>query len=88
MDYRVTQQARSSSSRLLAVAGEKEQALILRSLPELAAPFPRGQHRIVPAVGHAWNGEAPELFARVVTTHIGGKPLPDELVQPALSRNP
>ena len=82
MDYRMPAQAGSSTSRVLAVAGEKEQELIVRSLTELAAAFPRGQARIAPGVGHAWNGEAPELFAEVVHAQVTGGSLPEQL-QPA-----
>lgn len=80
MDYRVPAQAAASSSRVLAVAGEREQELIVRSLAEVAGSFPLGQHRVVPGVGHAWNGEAPELFARVVSSHVRAQPLPEQLV--------
>jgi pimeloyl-ACP methyl ester carboxylesterase len=83
MDYRVPAQAAASSSRVLAVAGENEQQLILRSLAELTGSFPLGQHRVAPGVGHAWNGEAPELFARTVIAHVHEQPLPEQLVVPA-----
>lgn len=82
MDYRPPAGAASSSSRVLAVAGAKEQDLIVRSLVELARAFPRGRARTVPGVGHAWNGEVPDLFAAVVRAHVAGAPLPDQLVAP------
>lgn len=84
LDYRVPERARSSSSRVLALAGEREHQLVLRSLPAMSAAFARGQHRVVPAVGHAWNGEAPELFARVVGAQVRDLPLPAQLAPPAL----
>jgi pimeloyl-ACP methyl ester carboxylesterase len=83
MDYRVPAQAAGSSSRVLAVAGENEQQLIVRSLAKVAGSFPLGQHRVAPGVGHAWNGEAPELFAEVVIAHVREQPLPEQLVVPA-----
>lgn len=77
MDYRIPARAGTSTSRVLALAGEREHELIVRSLREVSTAFPRGQHRVVPAVGHAWNGEAPELFAHVVTCHVHDDPLPE-----------
>ncbi len=64
---------------MLAVAGEKEQPLIRDSLPVIAAAFPHDRAALVPGVGHAWNGEAPDLFAATVRAHVAGSPLPDAL---------
>lgn len=83
MGYRIPSASGASASRLLAVAGANEQELIVRSVSELAAAFPRGSGRLAPGVGHAWNGESPELFARVVRGHLGEQPLPRELLAPA-----
>jgi pimeloyl-ACP methyl ester carboxylesterase len=79
LDYRVPAAAGSSTSRVLAVAGEKEQELIRRSVPVIAAAFPHGRARIVPGVGHAWNGEQPDLFADLVRAHVAGTELPTAL---------
>jgi pimeloyl-ACP methyl ester carboxylesterase len=83
LDYRVPAGAGSSPSRVLAVAGGREHRLVLASLPRLAGAYPRGGARVAPGVGHAWNGEAPDLFARTVRAHVAGAPLPAELVAPA-----
>jgi pimeloyl-ACP methyl ester carboxylesterase len=83
MEYSVPAVAAASSTRVLALAGGAEQPLILASLPRIAAAFPQGMARVAPGVGHAWNGEAPELFAATVRSHIAGDPLPEEL-SPAL----
>jgi pimeloyl-ACP methyl ester carboxylesterase len=80
MDFRVPQGAGLSPCRLLAVAGEKEQQLILRSLPELAAGYRFGTARIAPGVGHAWNGEAPDLFAETIRAQVADADLPDQLL--------
>lgn len=80
MDYRVPPAAARSSSRVLAVAGSDEQALILGSLAPIAAAFPDGQARVVPGGGHAWNGQLPDLFAATVLAHLEARPLPDALV--------
>ncbi len=79
MDFRVPARAGVSPSRLLAVAGEKEQQLILRSLPEIAAGYRLGTARIAPGVGHAWSGEAPELFAGMIRAQVAGTELPEQL---------
>ncbi|MBB5961552.1 alpha/beta fold hydrolase [Planomonospora venezuelensis] len=73
MDFRVPPEAADSPCPLLAVAGEREQDLILRSLPHLAGSFPAGKAWIVPGVGHGWNGETPDLFAAMVRAHAAGE---------------
>jgi pimeloyl-ACP methyl ester carboxylesterase len=83
MDYRVPQAAGSSWTRVLAVAGQKEHPLIRRSQELIAASFPAGRARLVPDVGHAWNGERPALFADVVRAHVAAGPLPDGLAEPS-----
>lgn len=83
MDYRVPQAAGSSRTRVLAVAGQKEHPLIQRSQPVIAAGFPEGRARLVPDVGHAWNGERPGLFAEVVRAQVVAEALPDGLTEPA-----
>jgi hypothetical protein len=81
MSYRVPEGAGSSTTRVLALAGSKEQELIRRSLPLLAGAFPHGQARVAPGVGHAWNGQSPELFAAAVRANVsGGTEIPGLLV--------
>jgi pimeloyl-ACP methyl ester carboxylesterase len=82
MDYRIPSSSGASASRILAIAGQKEQELIVRSVSEIAAAFPRGSGRLAAGVGHAWNGESPDLFAQVVRDHISEQPLPRELLAP------
>jgi pimeloyl-ACP methyl ester carboxylesterase len=79
MTFGVPAAAATSPCRLLAVAGGNEHELILRSLPKLADGFPRGTARTVPDVGHAWVGQAPDLFAAMVRAHVADAALPDEL---------
>lgn len=88
MDYRVPVEARSARSRVLALAGADEQELIVRSLSTIAEAFPHGVARSVPGVGHAWNGQAPELFAATVRAHISGSQLPGELMPVPVWRRP
>lgn len=75
--------ALSSPCRLLAVAGANENEMILRSLPILAAGFAQGDARLVPGVGHAWSGEAPDLFTATIRAHIADTDLPPNLHRPA-----
>lgn len=82
LHYRGPAGAPGSPSRVLAVAGEQEQDLIVRSLTELAGAFPRGQARIAPGVGHAWNAAAPDLFAATVRAQVAGTALPAQLRVP------
>jgi pimeloyl-ACP methyl ester carboxylesterase len=83
LDYRVPDAAGTSSSRVLAVAGAKEHELIRRSLTTIAGAFPDGLARVVPGVGHAWNGERPALFAELVRAHVAGTALPEGLAEPS-----
>jgi pimeloyl-ACP methyl ester carboxylesterase len=83
MDYRVPESAAGSACRVLAVAGEREQELVRRSLPAIAGAFPRGAARLVPGAGHAWNGEQPALFTDLVRAHVAGTGLPAALREPA-----
>ena len=79
MEYALPPAAGASGVRVLAVAGGGEQALILQSLPRIAAAFPHGQARVAPGVGHAWNGQAPDLFAAMVRAQVTRSPLPQGL---------
>jgi pimeloyl-ACP methyl ester carboxylesterase len=85
MRYRLPSAAAVSPSRVLAVAGGREHALILRSLAPIAAAFPRGEARVVPGLGHGWVGQDPQLFAAVVDAHIAAAPLPAQLAAPPAS---
>jgi pimeloyl-ACP methyl ester carboxylesterase len=79
MTFRVPHRAAVSPCRVLAVAGENEQQLILRSLPVLAAGYRFGSASIAPGVGHAWSGEAPDLFADTIRAHLAESGLPPGL---------
>ena len=78
--YTVPPDAAATTTRVLALAGSQEQELILRSLPVVAAAFPRDQARVAPGVGHAWNGQSPELFAAAVRATVDGAPPPPGLL--------
>jgi pimeloyl-ACP methyl ester carboxylesterase len=80
--FEVPAKAGSSPCRLLAVAGANENEKILQSLPVLAEGFARGEARLVPGVGHAWSGEAPELFAAMIRAHVADTKLPANLYRP------
>jgi hypothetical protein len=79
LKFRIPVKAESSACSVLAVAGENEHELVRRSLVQIALAFPQGQWCLVPGVGHAWNGEKPELFSAMVRSRVTGGPLPPEL---------
>ena len=81
MTFGIPATAAASPCRLLAVAGADEHELILRSLPKLADGFARGAARTAPGVGHAWVGQALDLFAAMVRAHVADTALPDELTR-------
>lgn len=85
MTYTVPARAATSSTRVLALAGSQEQPLIRGSLSVISAAFPHAAARIAPDVGHAWNGQAPELFAAAVRAQITGTALPEGLLPLGLS---
>jgi pimeloyl-ACP methyl ester carboxylesterase len=64
----------------LLVAGEHEHSLILASMARLRQVLPNSQARLANDVGHAWNGERPELFAATVRAWCAQRELPDELM--------
>ncbi|MEZ0095241.1 pimeloyl-ACP methyl ester carboxylesterase [Streptacidiphilus sp. EB129] len=84
LDFRVPAQAADSPYPVLAVAGENEHDLVKRSLTEIAEAFGSGEARLVPGVGHGWNGEKPELFTAVIRRRVLGRPLPAELLKPPI----
>ncbi len=64
----------------LVVAGTREHDLMRRSMAQLMATMPNMEARLAPDVGHGWNGEAPELFSRMIRAWITDAPLPSELL--------
>lgn len=64
--------------RLLAVAGEKEAALVLTSLPDFHK-VETAVTAIAPNAHHGWNGEFPQLFTEMVESWIEERPLPPVL---------
>lgn len=80
MTYTLPAQAGATPTRVLALAGSQEQPLIRRSLKVISAAFPHAAARIAPGVGHAWNGQAPELFAAAVRAQITDSALPEGLL--------
>lgn len=82
VNFAVPPGAAQADCPLLAVAGERESELVMRSLPLLAEGYARGEARYAPNVGSRWNGEAPELFNVMVTSWIGDQRLPPRLRDP------
>lgn len=55
---------------MMAVAGEKETAYFHDSLRVIRAGAPRAMTGLAPGMHHAWNGEDPELFNRILRTWL------------------
>lgn len=69
---------------LLAVAGEKEIGYFSDSLRAIGAASPRAVTRLAPGMHHAWSGEDPELFNRILRTWLDeGAAHPELLPVPA-----
>jgi pimeloyl-ACP methyl ester carboxylesterase len=79
MAFHIDPAFRQATHPTLVVAGEREQALIRRSVPEIVGALPDAEGRLVPGVGHGWSGETPELFARTLEAWFAAEPLPAEL---------
>lgn len=62
--------------RLLAVVGSNDTALARNFVAGLPALVPWARTAVVPAVGHQWNAERPELFSDLVRAWITERPLP------------
>jgi pimeloyl-ACP methyl ester carboxylesterase len=68
----------------LLVAGQHEHPLILASMAQLHHVLPVSQARVVEAVGHAWNGERPQLFSATVRAWCTLGEVPDRLMDLAI----
>lgn len=66
--------------RVLLLAGEREQRLILDSLADLLALLPDATGRLAPGAHHPWSGELPELFNATVEAWLSGSELPEALL--------
>lgn len=69
----------SEKTRLLAVAGDRENAMIKDSLTMFVQQRPQTVAALVPNAHHAWNAEHPQLFTDMVAAWVGNKPLPPDL---------
>lgn len=67
-------------TRLLAVAGDSENATIKESLKDFVKQWPQNVAALVPNAHHAWNAEHPQLFTDMVAAWVADKPLPPELL--------
>lgn len=65
---------------LLAVAGEKEIAYFHDSLRVIRAGAPRATAGLAPGMHHAWNGEDPDLFNRILRTWLDDRAAHPELL--------
>ena len=78
--FRLPSNVTSIRCPTLVVAGQREHPLIHQSLAAVVAAMSAAQARVAPGVGHGWNGETPDLFARTVRAWISDSPLPVELL--------
>lgn len=63
---------RDYAGPLLAIAGEKEGAVVRRSLTALARVAPRAQSRLAPGMHHTWNVEDVDMFNEVLRSWLNG----------------
>jgi hypothetical protein len=63
----------SFPGRLLAVAGEKEPAIVSASFASLGSLLPRAEFRLAPGMHHVWNVENGELFSEMVRQWAEGE---------------
>ena len=57
---------------LLAIAGEKEAAVVRDSLRLIANAAPQAQPRLAPGLHHIWSVEDPDLFNEVLCSWLHG----------------
>lgn len=63
----------SFRGRLLAVAGEKEPAIVSASFASLSSLLPGAEFRLAPGMHHVWNVENGELFSAMVRLWVEGE---------------
>jgi pimeloyl-ACP methyl ester carboxylesterase len=68
-----------SEAPTLVVVGEQENAIAKGGAKKIASCLKRSHMVVVPGVGHAWNLQAPDLFADMVRAWIEDRPLPGAL---------
>jgi pimeloyl-ACP methyl ester carboxylesterase len=81
IEFRLPPISPDLTAPVLIVVGEKEVKNALQSQPVLVNGIPGAVGRIAPGVGHAWVGENPSLFSRMVRCWIEDRPLPEELLE-------
>ncbi|WP_105567194.1 alpha/beta fold hydrolase [Microbacterium halophytorum] len=65
---------------IMAVAGEKEIPYFFDSIRAIRAASPRAQTGLAPGMHHAWNGEDPDLFNRILRTWLDERTAHPELL--------
>ncbi|MDJ0016550.1 alpha/beta fold hydrolase [Rhodococcus erythropolis] len=64
------QRLRNLDTPVLAIAGENEPSIARDAVETLCTMMSNADPLIAPAVGHSWNSEDPDYFARVLTDWI------------------
>lgn len=78
-EFTIPEELYGLPNRILAVAGDKEVAMITQGLQNFNA-LPNGVTRLVPNAHHGWNGEYPALFTAMIHAWMTNQPLPEELL--------
>ncbi len=80
MSFRMPPGLNRATARVLVVAGQKEPKVMHEPARDLAAAIPNARACIATGLGHAWNLQAPDLFANTIRAWINDQPLPRELM--------
>lgn len=80
--FHLPDRPRRFEGALLAMAGEHEHHLVLKSLRPLAERFTEGRAKYAPEAGHSWHLDRPELFNATVRSWVTERRLPPRLRDP------
>ncbi len=80
LGFRLPEGAKRIETPTLVVAGAKEPGIVRASARDIVARCPGVRGAIVAGMGHAWNLQAPALFADTVRAWIEGAALPAGVV--------
>ena len=79
LNYHLSTDLADRQQRVLAVAGDRENAAITETLHNFPHLIPNAAAALAPKSGHGWVGEHPDLFAAMIRAWVENKELPKEL---------
>lgn len=82
VNFQLPDRPRRVEGALLAVAGGRENKLVLESLALIAGRFTAGRARYVLDAGHGWNTEKTDLFNAMVRSWVTEQRVPPKLRDP------